>query len=80
MRAAAVPHDYLFQTGKYGWAFSNRAMLHLMREDAVDMGSGLFIEVADWEMVDVVGVWGYQMIELPCLMIPIYIQFVSNLY
>lgn len=33
---AAVVHDYLFQTGKYGWAFSNRAMLHLMKEDGVD--------------------------------------------
>lgn len=40
---AAVVHDYLFRTGKYGWAFSNKAMLHLMKEDGVDWWKQRFV-------------------------------------
>ncbi len=49
---AAVVHDYLFQTGKYGWSFSNRAMLHLMKEDSVDWWKQRFVylglQIGSW--------------------------------
>lgn len=49
---AAVVHDYLFQTGKYGWRFSNKAMLHLMKEDGVDWWKQRFVyrglQIGSW--------------------------------